>query len=917
VAVRFVVTTELALGADLTASPATYSWTDISDRVHTPSKIQITRGRGDRYATTAPARASLTLLNNDGLFVPRNPVGDYYGQLARNTPLRVMVRPNTNSLSDAFTRTASSSWGSADSGGAWTNSGGAASDFSVSSTNGGRHLHTSAAVRHTSLLGLSIVRSDQTVKMRVNATSTGAAQSAGIALRYTDASNFRRAELQFGTTGTITARFVVRTAGVDVVNASEVTTLTHSTSTWVWLRVQTGSTEVRVKAWADGADEPATWILDGADGTATAAVAGTLGLTSMRETGNTNSNATIDFDTYSMVDGPRVRFTGFVDSWPVRWADASLSQSLAPITATGLLRRLGQQQTLRSALFRASTLGSVISASTIVAYWPMEDANNAEWFASGITGHRPLFFDEMSPAADSSIAGSDPLPTCDSGAVYYGDVAAYAASTAWSIGFIFKLPASPSTATGLLSWTSGGTAVQWALELTPGSPDVLRLRAYNSAGTELLADAGMNFVDSASAELLNQQLYMQVTATQNGGNIDWAYTVYTAAGAFGHAGSVAATIGNLRRFYHSAYPGLTAGGYTVGHILAAMAIGGGPGFDGATGFNGETTKIRFQRLCYEQGLWYLFGDLSLGIGTAVQTMGPQRATTFIAQLREVEAAESGVLHDGKEGITQLLPRTMRQSRPVALTLDVAQGQVGWPMEPDDDDYLLRNDVTVSRQGGSSSRATDSTSVTTEGVYPESATINCQLDTDLRQHANWRLNQGTTEDLRYPQVVIDLTRNQDLIEDWCDSDIGSRVQVTNVPVELPPDDLDLIIEGYTEVIDQVSWKAAANMSPAAPWNVFTVQGGGNSGRVGTTSTLTAGVNSSATSLSVTTATGNALWRSGAVNFDIGVAGERMTVTNVSGTTSPQTFTVTRSVNGVVKAQATSATIKLWRPGRWSL
>jgi hypothetical protein len=180
-----------------------------------------------------------------------------------------------------------------------------------------------------------------------------------------------------------------------------------------------------------------------------------------------------------------------------------------------------------------------------------------------------------------------------------------------------------------------------------------------------------------------------------------------------------------------------------------------------------------------------------------------------------------------------------------------------------------------------------------------------------------MRQGTTEDLRYPQVVLDLTRNQSLIEDWCDSDIGGRVQITGVPDELPPDDLDMLIEGYTEVIDSVSWRTTINTSPAAPWNVFTVEGGGNTGRVGTTSTLTAGVNSSAVSLSVTTAAGNALWRSGAVNFDIGVAGERMTVTNVSGTSSPQTFTVTRSVNGVAKAQSTGATIKLWRPGRWAL
>jgi hypothetical protein len=35
------------------------------------------------------------------------------------------------------------------------------------------------------------------------------------------------------------------------------------------------------------------------------------------------------------------------------------------------------------------------------------------------------------------------------------------------------------------------------------------------------------------------------------------------------------------------------------------------------------------------------------------------------------------------------------------------------------------------------------------------------------------------------------------------------------------------------------------------------------------------------------------------FDVMCAGERMTVTDVSGTSSPQTFTVTRAVNGVSK------------------
>ena len=58
----------------------------------------------------------------------------------------------------------------------------------------------------------------------------------------------------------------------------------------------------------------------------------------------------------------------------------------------------------------------------------------------------------------------------------------------------------------------------------------------------------------------------------------------------------------------------------------------------------------------------------------------------------------------------------------------------------------------------------------------------------------------------------------------------------------------------------------------------------------------------------------LWTtsSGSWPFDIVVGGERMTVTAVSGSSSPQTLTVARSVNGVIKAQASGASIALFQP-----
>jgi len=64
--------------------------------------------------------------------------------------------------------------------------------------------------------------------------------------------------------------------------------------------------------------------------------------------------------------------------------------------------------------------------------------------------------------------------------------------------------------------------------------------------------------------------------------------------------------------------------------------------------------------------------------------------------------------------------------------------------------------------------------------------------------------------------------------------------------------------------------------------------------------------------VATAAGNVLWKTGAASFDLLMEGERVTVTNISGASSPQTFTVTRSVNGIVKAHAAGLAVSLFRP-----
>lgn len=80
--------TEIALGADLSADPGTWSWTDITAYTRHASGVKYQLGRGDQWSNTDEQSAELVLDNSDGRFSRYNPSGPYYGQLNRNTPIR-------------------------------------------------------------------------------------------------------------------------------------------------------------------------------------------------------------------------------------------------------------------------------------------------------------------------------------------------------------------------------------------------------------------------------------------------------------------------------------------------------------------------------------------------------------------------------------------------------------------------------------------------------------------------------------------------------------------------------------------------------------------------------------------------------------------------------------------------------------
>lgn len=158
--------------------------------------------------------------------------------------------------------------------------------------------------------------------------------------------------------------------------------------------------------------------------------------------------------------------------------------------------------------------------------------------------------------------------------------------------------------------------------------------------------------------------------------------------------------------------------------------------------------------------------------------------------------------------------------------DYAQGHIAPPFEPTEDDQALRNDVIAERPDGSSARVEQTTGPLSTnpppagvGRYDESVSVNVADDEQLGDQASWRVHLGTVDEPRHPSIATYLHRNVDLAPDVAILDSGDRVTVSNVPEgHIPPGDVDVLVQGYTERHSPFEWEWATNTSPASPWTV---------------------------------------------------------------------------------------------------
>jgi large repetitive protein len=205
----------------------------------------------------------------------------------------VTVTIPTTLARDAFGRTVTDGWGSADIGGAWTLSGGA-TNFLVASGVAKQRAALGANVI-SYLPGVSSTGTDSQVDVSLDQASTGGGIYVSLIGRRVDATNDYRARVRFWPGGPLTLQAQNGATTLSAVDPG----ITYATGDKLRVRLQvfgTSPTTVRARVWKVGSTEPTTWQVNVTSSTAAAQAPGSVGLHTYLSASSTNAPNFVTFD---------------------------------------------------------------------------------------------------------------------------------------------------------------------------------------------------------------------------------------------------------------------------------------------------------------------------------------------------------------------------------------------------------------------------------------------------------------------------------------------------------------------------------------------------------------------------------------------------------------------------------------------
>jgi hypothetical protein len=327
-------------------------------------------------------------------------------------------------------------------------------------------------------------------------------------------------------------------------------------------------------------------------------------------------------------------------------------------------------------------------------------------------------------------------------------------------------------------------------------------------------------------------------------------------------------------------------------------------YQAGSGFSGDNSATRIGRIL-DAAVWPT-SLRSLPTGDSAVGSQSTESVKALEALQTVTDTEGGVLFCDPDGKVKQTSRSSRYNGAASATFGEAGtykylGDLVVQLDPKD----VYNDVTVTREAGSTIHAVDSASQLR--YFPRSLSaatiaVNDSQSVYLAEHLLARYKEPH---VRVPTLSLDPLTQPALWPIVLGLDIGSRITVSRKPGNAPSISRDYFIERVRHQVTATSWRTTWQLSPAETSD-YMVLDDATFGHLAGSAQIGGAINSVTTTASVLINAGAPVWTTADVPFYAQIDSEVVLVTAVGALTlGNQALTITRAQRGTVAA-AHSAT-----------
>lgn len=629
------------------------------------------------------------------------------------------------------------------------------------------------------------------------------------------------------------------------------------------------------------------------------------------------------------VSSDRIRHTGEIDTIEHRW-DTTRKNVWMPLKSQGALNRLQED----GSAVQSPIYNSLIRKSQITGYFPLEDASGSTR-AGGTSADMgsiciDMTFTGSQPDGLAGSAGSVRINSIDSGMSlqWPGRTSTGDNTCLW----FFKMGSSlPATTQTLFTIQSVGTVRFWTVGVGTGN---YHFKGYDINGA-LIVDNNMGFGTGAAPN--DQWIGMQLVLDQVGGNVNYTWRWFPVMGDVFYVNSiggltVAGTVGRFIKWTIGTGGESAFVGTEVAHVittLSAFSLNSNTFRDMSRGYPGELSAVRAARVGSENDITLeVYGDPS-----DTQPMGVQPIGTPIDVLSECAEVDGAILSDLRDKFGLSFRTRVDLTNQYYNNNIVAYGSsvLSEVPNPVEDGRYTKNDITGSRPDGVKVRATQTEGPLSTleppngiGFRPGSFSANAATDAQMQRLVEFQVWLRTRDEMRIPSLVFELHRRQieantgavSLYERVIAMNQGDWFSLTGLPQFVDATTVKrLMALGYSESFNGQLWTLSFNTITADGYRQILMD---YMILLDNMLTTTVGaLTTTGTSVVIKTPVTSRPWINTTDNptefpVPILIEGEQISITaltapSVVGSDNQQTATLTRSVNGIVKAHGAGALV----------